>query len=229
MRRIAIPWLLLAGAWSQSPPPAEVAADLQRPAVAFRFENPQVNPTQFELTIDALGRASYRSRASEALTPYYGQVEKEFTVSPATKERIFALAREAHYFAGDFQFRKHKVAFSGERTLTYLGDKGVTSTTFTYTENPALQQLSSLLEGISNTLEVEPRLRHLRRFDRLGLNEQLARLERLAQGGWLREPQLLVPVLQELADDGSVMNIARQRARRLLAVALTPAGPRREQ
>jgi hypothetical protein len=225
MRATLAPLLLLAAAVAQVPPPAPA---LQRPAVVFRFENPQVNPIRFELAVDSAGHAAYRSSASETLSPYYGDVARDFTVSAATRDRIFALAREARFFSGDFQFRKHKVAFTGERTLTYLQDNSETSTTFTYTENVALQELTSLLEGISTTLEAEPRLRHLRRFDRLGLNEQLARLERMAQGGWLREPQLLAPVLQELAGDGSVMNIARQRARRLLAVASTPSGPSRD-
>ena len=44
-------------------------------------------------------------------------------------------------------------------------------------------------------------------------------MEKKAQGGWLKQLQLISPVLQQISTDGSVMDIARRRARNLLAMA----------
>ena len=226
MKRLAALFLCVSAMSAQAPAPSPVAYAPVLPAVTFAFDNPQINPTHYEITIDSQGKAVYRSRYNEEIGTVYGDADREFSVAPATKERIFALANAANQFEGDFQFKKHRIAFTGDRTLTYSAADAKHTTSFTWSETPSIQELSSLLEGISATLEAEPRLRHLRRFDRLGLNEQLAKLEKLAQGGWLREAQLLAPVLKELAGDSSVMNIARQRAQRLLALA--QSGPQHE-
>jgi hypothetical protein len=44
-------------------------------------------------------------------------------------------------------------------------------------------------------------------------------MEEMAQNQSLAEIQVIAPLLQNIANDSSVLNIARQRARRLLANA----------
>jgi len=68
-------------------------------------------------------------------------------------------------------------------------------------------------------LTSSPKLQFLRRFDRLGLEAELKAMEHLAEGQDLHEVQIIAPILENIANDSAVLNIARRRARRLLAKA----------
>ena len=59
----------------------------------------------------------------------------------------------------------------------------------------------------------------LRRFNKLGLEEELKAMESAAESHSLAELQIVVPTLESIADDPAILNIARQRAKRLLAKA----------
>jgi hypothetical protein len=50
----------------------------------------------------------------------------------------------------------------------------------------------------------------------------LRSMEELAKDGYLTEIEIIAPLLQNIANDTSVLHMARQRAQRLLAVANTP-------
>jgi hypothetical protein len=58
-------------------------------------------------------------------------------------------------------------------------------------------------------------LQYLRRFDKLGLEEELKGMENEGQN--LAELQIIAPMLESIANDPAILNIARQRAKRLLA------------
>ena len=83
-------------------------------------------------------------------------------------------------------------------------------------------KLTDLFQGISGTLEEEPVLQRLRRYDPLGLNAELGKMEKLADSGWLRELNLISPMLKEIAEDGRIMGVARKRAQHLLSKATIP-------
>jgi hypothetical protein len=59
-------------------------------------------------------------------------------------------------------------------------------------------------------------LRDVYQHQKLGLEEVLKNMEDEAKDGRLKEVQALSPILKQIADDRSVMNIARARAQRLL-------------
>ena len=85
-------------------------------------------------------------------------------MSDVTRTRIFSLAKQAHYFKGNFAYTKGRVADTGTKTLTYSEGPadsfdqptaGVhNTTTYNYSEDPAIQQLTSIFEGISETMEL---------------------------------------------------------------------------
>ena len=137
-------------------------------------------------------------------------------MTAALCHQIFDLAQAARYFDGDFQFKKHKVAYTGDRTLAYLAASTNHETKYTWSENPSIQKLTAIFEGVSTTLEAAPHLNQSYRFDRLGLNEVLSHLVDMANRGWLQEIWLIEPDLKRIAADPKVMNIARQRASYLI-------------
>jgi hypothetical protein len=59
----------------------------------------------------------------------------------------------------------------------------------------------------------------LHRFDKLGLEDELKGMENAAESHNLAELQIIAPTLKSIADDTTVLNIARQRAKKLLAKA----------
>lgn len=213
----------LARAQNATAPPDSAPA---LPAVTFTQTFPRVEPAYFSLRIDSAGHAVYESRRVEGQPglPELGEPTRiEFEVSQATVRRIFELARSLDYFQGDWDFKKHRVADSGTKTLAYSDSMRNHQTTYNWSENRSIQELTETFQGISNTQEAAHELDRLRRYDRLGLNQQLEHMEKMAKDGWLRELQVIAPLLEKLAGDREIMNIARQRAQRLLDLAATQA------
>jgi hypothetical protein len=199
------------------------------PTVTFTFDWPSIEPHRYIISVDSSGNAAYQSWTAEnveqavAGDPYM----LKFTVSTAARDRIFALTRQLKYFNGDFEYHKHRVASTGDKTLAYADPDKQYETRYNWSENAGIDELTALFQGMSTSIESGRRLERLRRFDRLGLEEELKNLEHFAVEHRATELQIIAPILERLAQDPAVLNIARQRARHVLQVAGVPpaAGP----
>ena len=147
----------------------------------------------------------------------------EFTASEPTREKIFQLAKEANYFQGDFDFKKGRIARTGDKTLIYQDGNRHTQATFNWSQNQPVQQLTDLFQDISITMEFGRKLQHLYRFEKLGVDRELKRMEELKRSGKLIEVQALEPILKKIANDKTVVNVGRQRAFRLMGMSDAPA------
>src|SRR5206468_3591533 len=105
-------------------------------------------------------------------------IQRDFTLSAATRGRLFELIKATNNLVGNFDYTKHRLAFSGTKTISYTDANGTNTTKYGWSENENVMKLTELLEGISGTLEEEPVLERLRRFDKLGLNAELGKMER---------------------------------------------------
>jgi hypothetical protein len=190
------------------------------PKVHFTFDHPDLPVTHYDIDIDANGNAHYSSRikGQERGTSEEG-IQRDFALSAATRDSLFALVKATNNLSGNFDYTKHKIAFSGTKTISYTDASGTNTAKYGWSENENVTKLTELLEGISGTLEEEPVLARLRRFDKLGLNAELGKMERLAKSGWLRELDLISGILKEIAADTTIMGVARKRAERLLQKA----------
>jgi hypothetical protein len=215
-----------AGASAHQEPPAIAGA---QPTITFTFDFPQSRPEHAVVTVDASGRARYQSSGplfadSSDADPFTA----DFTMSAATRDRIFALAAQLDYFHGDFDYKKHRIAFTGKKTLEYAAAGTTSSTSYNWSEDPAVRELTAIFQDIMNTQESARRLLFLRRYDRLGLDAQLQSMEEMAKSDTLGELQSIAPLLRQIADDPGVMHVARERAARLWArtqPADSPAAP----
>jgi hypothetical protein len=204
---------------AQNPNPSENPAV---PVVTFNCLWEAATPQSYTVWVRSTGTARYVSsnpaRAPEdrAEDPQYSI---EFTMSDANRSKVFALTRQAGYFNGDFDFKKHSVANTGRKTLSYADLSRNFQTTYNWSENAAIDQLSRLFAGISSTVEHGRRLAFLHRYDKLGLEAELKGMENEGQIGFLSELQIIAPTLDSIANDASVLNIARARARRLLQLS----------
>jgi hypothetical protein len=184
--------------------------------IIFTFDFPQSRPEHAVVTVDAAGRARYQSSGplfadSSDADPF----TSDFTMSEATRDRIFALAAQLDYFRGDFDYKKHRIAFTGKKTLEYAAGGKSSSTSYNWSEDPSVRELTTIFQGIINTQESSRRLLFLRRFDRLGLDAELKAMEEMAKSNALGELQGIAPLLRQIADDSSVVHVARERAARL--------------
>jgi hypothetical protein len=191
-----------------------------RPTVMFTLDFPTGDPTHYAIAVESSGNAAYRSDAGEPASgkqPATGDPNiDKFTISPATARRIFKLAEKLNYFQGNFDNSRPDIANTGNKTLIYADPKRHFSTTYNYSQNPDIEQLTSLFQTMSTTMEAGRRLQHEYRFDKLGLTAELRRLSDLAKSGQASEITAITPILQEIAQDTSVMHIARTEAERLL-------------
>ena len=201
-------------------------ANPPQPTVTFTLEWPSREPHRYVIAVDSGGNAVYRSwttdaeaEPSNADDPYLQKV----ALQAATRDRIFTLARQLDYFNGDFEFHKHRVASTGNKTLAYADPEKRYETRYNWSENAGISELTTLFQGMSATMESGRRLERLYRFERLGLDEELKNLEQLVADHQATELQIIAPLLDRLASDPSVMNLARQRARHLLQTASSPS------
>lgn len=196
------------------------ASNPPEPTITFDLYWAAATPQSYTITVQSSGQASYVSRnptkadANQSADPDF---TLDFTLSPATRDRLFSLARAADYFHGDFAYRKHAVATTGKKTLTYADPTRHFQTTYDYSQNPTIEDVTRIFQGVSNTIEHGRKLQFLRRFDKLGLDQELKGMEELAQNGYMIEIQIIAATLQNIANDPAVMNIARQRAQHLLS------------
>ena len=191
------------------------------PTVTFDLVWEQATPQEFTIRTQADGPSSYLSRNPLKPVPEGEEKDPDYTIdfSMSAKDaaRIFKLAQHANYFNGDFEYRAHRIANTGKKTLTYADETRHFQTVYNHSENNAIQELTSIFQGISSTIEFGRKLQFKHKYDKLGLEGELKAMEDAADNHNLAEIQVVSSTLKDIADDSSVMNIARQRARRLLA------------
>jgi hypothetical protein len=214
---------ILAGApgavWSQaadqSPLPSQSQSKDPVSTVTYTLDWQEAQPAHYRIKVDSTGHVAYESLPKADAEPD-DMYKSEFVMSAELRQRIFALAEKANYFDGSFDYTKRKIANTGQKTLEYSGSGKHFETRYNWSENPAIQELTDIFYGISNTMEYGNKLAFMKRFDRLGLPDQLRSMLELRSEGRLLEIQTLAPLLQKIAEDSSLMNLARQRARQLM-------------
>ena len=209
--------LLLSLVWSL---PAICADQPRSPAVSFTLDFPNSNPSHYEITIFKDGKGSYTSNGqlSHDAQPADPEV-LEFAISDQVRQQVFDLAKRAHYFNGKIDSGRTNIANTGAKTLAYRDGDKLTSATYNYSPSVPVEELTSIFQNLSTTLEFGRRLTFFHKYQKLALDEELKNMEELRRDGSLGDIQAIAPVLNEIANDHSVMNVSRARAMRLLALA----------
>lgn len=194
------------------------------PKITFELFWEPATPQKYTISVDQAGNAHYEShtpsRPAEGRTPVDSEpddFEMEIALSAEARDQIFQSARELGYFNGDWAFRKHSIASTGRKSLSYTDGEKKFRTEYDFSENKSLQKLTSVFQGISLTIEHGRKLQFLLRFDKLGLDAELKGMEAMAKNGDLYELQLIEATLKKIAGDSRVLHMARERAARLLA------------
>jgi hypothetical protein len=199
------------------------AQNTKSSTVTFTLDFPQSIPDHYSLTVSSDGQAEYNSTGkltpdSEPPDPFH----LEFTISPATRQKVFDLAAKAKYFDGKVDSGKRNIASTGKKVLTYRDAQRSTQAEYNYSPIPAVQELTTLFQNISTTLEFGRRLDYYHHYQKLALEDELKRMEEMTREKNLDEIQAVSPILQQIATDQSVINVSRARAQRLLVLGGSP-------
>lgn len=238
---VVLSWMAAAqSSTSEEPPKVEPRAEnpLQPPAkpevptIGFDWVTIGEAPQEFSFTVDSTGRAALEitAHSGAASTPEGAPLVGRFLMPERDTQRIFHLAEQAKFFNGHFDYTRNRIANTGVKTLSYADPTRRYSTTYNWSENKEIQELTKLLTGIYWTEYYGRRLQEQEHYDKLGLDETLRAMIDSQKRSELNQLQLVQPILQSIAEDGTVMNIARGRARYLLqaipAEALPAGGSR---
>ena len=201
------------------------AARAAEPAnITFTLVFPASDPDRYSISVTADGHGTYECSAK--IAPESDDRENyqaEFELSPAGRARIFDLAAQAHFFAGKVDSGNRKLAFTGSKTLTYKDDQRSTAATYNFSAVPPVQEITAFFQNLSATLEYGRHLTYFHRYQKLALDEELKRMEDQARSHELNELQAVQPVLQQILDDASVLNVVRARAERLMEMGKAAA------
>jgi hypothetical protein len=198
---------------SSKPQAAEAAAiKPDAPTITFLKIFKSSSPSYVKIQLDRQGAGTYDIRQlPDRPRP------QPFQISPALAAKIFSLARRLHDFDGIQLETRRRIANLGEKTFLY--EKAGTSyqVSFNYTLNSTANDLLTIFEGLSLQDQYIEQLRSSMRYDPLGLYQVLVRLGRDVQAGQLADPAALTPLLNKIAADKNLLDIARDRASAIVA------------
>jgi len=167
-------------------------------------------PEFIEIKVEKDGAGTYDIRQlSEDADP------QPLQIGAAVREKIFDLAAQLHNFAGLDLDVHRRIADLGEKTFRYENDGAVQETHFNYTINHEASQLLMIFEGLARQQQDQAAIEQKLRYDRLGVNDALVQFEGDLSQRTLPEPERLLPVLDRVAADTKLVDVARQRARAL--------------
>jgi hypothetical protein len=191
--------------------------------ITFSLDFPNSDPEHYSISVDSDGHAHYECSARiSADSDDRENYQSDFTFSNATRARIFDLAAQAHYFSGRVDSGNRKLAFTGTKKLVYNDGQHSNSAEYNFSTVAPVQQLTALLQSVAATLDFGRRIAYAHRYQKLALDDEMKKMEDSAHRGELAELQAVKPILQQVYDDSSVLNVARARAMRLMAMSNTP-------
>jgi hypothetical protein len=192
--------------------------EAQLPAVlTFTVDFPASQPEHYSIRVHSDRSARYQSSGRlSADSDDADSFDLDFTLAPETLQKIFELAAKADYFQKDVDSHHKHIAFTGKKTLGYKDAQHSGESTYNYSPVPAVQELTSLMQSLSVTLEFGHRLQYDHHYQKLALDEELKRMEEQARTNQLADITPIQSILDQIIADPSVINVTRARAQRLL-------------
>jgi hypothetical protein len=185
------------------------------PTVVFTSVLWSADPPFYSIAVDATGTATYQS-APDSVEKTGVPYTLEFQVSDRTRRITFNVARQLDYFSQPEQLPPGSPDNTSVKTLTYHDAGFHHQITYSKASDSEIQELTSIFEELSETLESGRRMAYFRRHSPARLNGELGRLQDRADHRSLRELQVIAPVLRSLVSDNALDSDLRAKASALL-------------
>jgi hypothetical protein len=185
------------------------------PTVIFTSVLWTADPSYYSIAIDSTGTATYQSAPAsieQTGVPYL----VEFRVSDRTRRMAFNVTRQLDFFRERAGESLNSAQDNSVRTLAYHDSQFHSQVTYGSSPDSAIEELTSVFEDISQTLEFGRRLAYFHDHDRSALDGELDRLHTRADRRTLRELPVIAPILRSIALDNRVETAPRHKAEALL-------------
>lgn len=184
------------------------AAATHSATLTFRKVFKSSYPEFVEIKVNADGSGTWDIRQlDDAASPQPLQISQPLT------RKMFDLAAQLHDFQGVNLEVRGRIADLGQKTFRYQNGAEVHEVNFNYTLNSTAEQLLAIFEGLQRQEVDFSDLERTLRYDHLGVNEIINRIQNDVKSKLLPEPEALLPVLDQVAGDSDLLDIARQSAR----------------
>lgn len=180
------------------------AASPETPRLSYSKSFPGSTPAWLEITIEKAGAAEYKEDPKD-------EDPLKFQLTSAESTPMFALADKLDHFSHPLESGL-KVANMGIKTFRYEVDGHSSEVKFNYSEDMDARALTDWFERISETERGLIELERAVRFDKLGAQQAILRIEILRDQKRLVAADQFLPLLDRVVKNESFLHIARDRA-----------------
>lgn len=179
-----------------------ITASAQR--IVYTKAFPGSTPAYVKITIAKSGAATYQEAVDEA-------EPDQVQLDPNTNTAIFALADKLDHFKTKLESGM-KVAKTGDKTYRWEDGAATSEAKYNHTTNDDARALQDWFERITECQRILSELQRRLRYDRLGVNDIVLRLDSVVQQKRVVAPEQFIPILDRIAKNESILNMARERA-----------------
>ena len=184
-----------------------VTAFAADPRLVFLKKFPGSEPAYVEISLGKDCATSYKEAPDDA-HPI------ELRMKQPDCEAMFALADKLDHFSHPLE-APVKVAFMGKKTFRYDdGSATPREVEFNYSADPDAQALLDWFERIAESERVYTELERTVKYDKLGVQDAIIRMEAVRDSKRLIAPEQFLPLLDRISKNESYMHMARERAAR---------------
>jgi len=193
---------------------AGFAFGADQPRVTYTKSFPGSDPAYMATTVDKDGAVTYRETKDEE--------PETFKLEPEMVQAIFDLAEKLDHFKRPLESGL-KVARTGDKTFRWENGAETSEAKFNYSADENARLLQDWFERISESERAMMNLRRAIRFDKLGVNDAVLRVDTAWSQKRLVGREQFLPLLDRVAKNEGFVNLARDRAARLAAELRGPA------
>ncbi len=176
----------------------------EQPRIVYSKSFPQSVPAYVEIALDKDGNCSYKE-APDDPNP------EKFQLSQKETSEIFEIAKRLELFSRRLESGL-KVANTGMKTFRWENGTEKHEVKFNYSQDPDAQLLWDWFERITETEMSFATLRRAARYDKLGVNQALLKVQASYERKRLVAVAQFLPVLERIAKNEVYIHMARTRA-----------------
>jgi hypothetical protein len=179
------------------------------PKIVFSKSFPGSKPEYVSVEVGKDGSAVYKESPQD-------ENPVAFKLSSEDIEQMFALAEKLERFKRPLESNL-KVANMGIKTFRFIDGAQKNEVKFNYSLDEDAKFLTDWFEKITETQLLLFDLERTVKYDRLGVNSAILRLEAAWDRKRIVGPERFLPLLDRVVKNDSYLNIARERAAALAA------------
>jgi hypothetical protein len=174
------------------------------PRIVYTKTFPGSSPAYIQISLERSGDSVYKEDPKD-------ENPLTFKLNDADTKAIFDLADRLDRFGKPLESGL-KVAFMGAKTFRYEGDGAPKEAKFNYSEDLEAKTLVDWFERIAESERAYIDLERAVRFDKLGVNDSILRIEMSRNQKRLVAEEQFLPFLDRVVKSEAFMHMARTRA-----------------